>query len=71
MRVVQTGDDPGFGEVCLDIFRPGDPLRSGNFDGNRSIQVVIKRQENLTEPALTKPSEDGVTIDLHRIGTRA
>ena len=42
----------------------------GNFDRNGSIELVIESQENLTEPALPKPSEDRVTPDLRGMEKR-
>ena len=65
--MIKARNDAGFIQVCLDIFRARDSLGSWDFDRNRAIKIVIESQENLTEPALPKPSEDRVTSDLRRM----
>ena len=64
VRVVQAGQDAGFGQVRLDILRPGDPLRVGDLDGHRAVEVVIMGQIDAPEAALTQEPDHPVTIDL-------
>ncbi len=50
--MVEIGEDAGFVQVLLDILGPRDPLLEGHLDGDGSIKLIIKPQEDLTEPAL-------------------
>ena len=70
MGMVQTGEDAGFVQVCLDILGLRDSLGAGNFDRNPAVEVLIMGQEDLTEAALAQASEDRVTTDLRAIAVR-
>jgi len=52
--MVQTGEDAGFIQECLDILGLRDSFGAGNFDRNSTVEIIIMGQENLTEPALAQ-----------------
>jgi hypothetical protein len=68
MRMVEAGEDTGFVQVRLDVFRLRDAIRAGDFDRDGAVEIVIEGEEDLSEPACPKPSEDLVATDLRGLG---
>jgi hypothetical protein len=70
MGVIEAREDAGFVQVRLNVLGLRDPLRAGDFDRDGSVEVVIEGEEDLSEPAPPKASEDRVTPDLRRMEER-
>ncbi len=63
VRVVQPGEDAGFVQVGFHILGLTDPLGVRHLDGDRSVEVIIVRQVDSPEPALTETADDPVAPD--------
>ena len=51
VRVVEPGEDPGLGQVGLDVLGAGDPLGVGHLDRHRAVEVVVVGQ---VDPSRTR-----------------
>jgi ankyrin repeat protein len=69
MGMVQTGKNAGFCQKSLDGLGSGHSPRTGNFDRNRAVEIIIKSQENLTKtpfPNLPKKGDPMYGTRLHQ-----
>ncbi len=67
--MVQPRQDPGFGQVSLDILGQGDALRVGHLDGDSAVKVGIPREINPAEASLAEPVDHLVAADCHRVAS--
>jgi hypothetical protein len=70
VRVVQPGEDAGFGEERLQIPRISDALGVRHLDRHRTVQVVVASKIDPPEAALTQTFDDPVTPDPGGIAVR-
>src|SRR5262249_40424356 len=56
VRMIQAGQDPGFGQVRGSILRVGNPMPMGNLNGYSSLQLIIAGQVNPSEAAFAQDS---------------
>ena len=66
--MVQSGEDPGLGEVSFDVLGAGDSLRPGHLDGDPAVQLGIPRQINPPEASLAEPLDHRVAVNGGRVG---
>jgi hypothetical protein len=71
MGMVEVGEDTGFREKCFDRLGLGDSLGAGNFDRNGPMEIVIVRQNDLTEAPSSNLPEKGISPYLGTIEERA
>jgi hypothetical protein len=68
--VVQSGEDSGFGEKCLNILGLPDAFGIRHLDGYLAIEVIVMGKIDPPKPTLAQASEDRVTPDLRGIANR-
>ena len=66
VRVLQAGDDTGFGEVGFCLCGAGNTLSMRSFDGHRPVQLVVVGRIDPPEPTFAQDFVDPVATDLLR-----
>ena len=67
--MVEIGDGAGFGQVGFGVFGSGDEVGVRHLDGDEPLQLLVLRQIDEAETALSQHSFDAVATDpLRRLG---
>jgi hypothetical protein len=51
--MVQSGEDPGFNEICFQIIGASNSFRVWYLDGYRPVEVIVVSKIHPSEPTLT------------------
>ncbi len=51
--MVQPGENAGFGQKCFHMFGTSNARGVRQLDGHQTIEVIVVRKINPSEPALT------------------
>ena len=52
--MIQLGEDTGFGEKRIHMFRVGDSRRAWNLDRDRTVEVIVVSEIHPSKPTLTQ-----------------
>ena len=64
VRVIEVRNGAGFGQVGFGVFGPGDETAVRHLDSDTPLQLLVVRQVNDAETALSQDSLDAIATDV-------